>query len=83
MKKKKNITIEIKKYTKGFPSGSDGKEYACNARNLGLIPGLGRYSREGNGQSLQYSSLENSMDRGSWWAPVIHGVEKKTEQLTQ
>ena len=69
--------------TKGFPSGSDGKEYACNARNLGLIPGLGRYSREGNGQSLQYSSLENSMDRGSWWAPVIHGVEKKTEQLTQ
>ena len=47
---------------------SDGKEAACNAGNLGLIPGLGRSPGEGNGNPLQYSCLENSMDRGAWWA---------------
>ena len=46
----------------GFPGGSAGKESACNAGNLGLIPGLGRYPGEGNGYPLQYSGLENSMD---------------------
>ena len=46
----------------GFPSGSVGIESACNARDLGLIPGLGRCG-EGNGNPLQYSCLENSMDR--------------------
>ena len=51
-----------------FPGGSDGKESACNAGNLGLIPGSGRYPGEGNGNPLQYSCLENSMDRGAWWA---------------
>ena len=45
-------------------SGSDGKESACNARNLGLIPGLGRSPGEGNGNPLQYSCLENPTDRG-------------------
>ena len=48
----------------GFPGGSDGKESAaCNAEDLGSIPGLGRSPGEGNGYTLQYSGLENSMDR--------------------
>ena len=46
-------------------TGSDGKESACNAGDLGLIPGLGRSPEEGNGYPLQYSGLENSMDRGA------------------
>ena len=48
----------------GFPGGSDGKESACNAGDLGLVPGSGRSLGEGNGYLLQYSFLENSMDRG-------------------
>ena len=54
----------------GFPGASDSKESACNAANLGSIPGLGRYPGEGNGSSLQYSCLETSMDRGALWATV-------------
>ena len=50
----------------GFPVGSDGKESACNAGNLGLIPGSGRSLGGGNGNPLQYSCLENSMDREAW-----------------
>ena len=46
----------------GFPGGSDSKASVCNAGNLGLIPGLGRSPGEGNGNPLQYSCLENSMD---------------------
>ena len=57
----------------GFPDGSDHKESACNARELGLIPGLRRSTGEENGYPLQYSCLENSMDRGTWWA-TDHGV---------
>ena len=49
----------------GFPGGSDGKESACNAGAQGLIPWLGRSPGEGNGNPLQYSHLENSMDRGA------------------
>ena len=49
----------------GFPGGSDGKESAFNAGDLGSIPGLGRSPLEGNGNPLQYSCLENSMDRGA------------------
>ena len=48
-----------------FPGGSDGKAFACNAGDLGLIPGLGRSPGEGNGNPLQYSCLENSMDGGA------------------
>ena len=55
---------------KGFPCGSDGKESACNTGDLGSIPGLGRSPREGNGNLLQFSCLENPMDRGAWWATV-------------
>ena len=52
----------------GFPGGSAGKESACNAGDLGSIPGLGRPPGEGNGYSLQDSGLEKSMDR------IVHGV---------
>ena len=48
--------------TEGFPGGSAGKESACNAGDLGSIPGLGRPPGEGKGYPLQYSGLENSMD---------------------
>ena len=48
-----------------FPAGSDGKAFAYNAGDLGLIPGLGRAPGEGNGNPLQYSCLENPMDGGS------------------
>ena len=51
-------------------SGSDGKEPACNERDLSYISGSGRLLAEGNGNPLQYSCLENSMDRGTWWAAV-------------
>ena len=52
----------------GFPGGSSSKECACNARDWGLIPESGRSPGEGNGNPLQYSCLENSMDRGAWQA---------------
>ena len=55
--------------------GLDGKEFACNAGALGSIPGSGRAPREGNGNPLQYSCLENSMDRGALWT-TVHGVTK-------
>ena len=54
----------------GFPSGSAGKVSACNAGDLGLIPGLGRSPGEGNGYPLQYSGLENATDS------IVHGVTK-------
>ena len=52
----------------GFPHSSVGKESACNAGDLGWIPRLGRAPGEGNGTPLQYSCLENPMDRGAWRA---------------
>ena len=59
----------------GFPGGSAGKESACNAGDLGLIPRLGRPPGEENSYPLQYSGLENSMDRGSWQA-TVHEVNR-------
>ena len=56
-----------------FPGGSDSKEYACSVGDLSSIPGLGRFPGEGNGNPLQYSGLENSMDRGAWQA-IVHGI---------
>ena len=50
----------------GFPGGSEGKASACNAGDLSSIPGSGRSPGEGNGNPLQYSCLENPMDRGAW-----------------
>ena len=60
----------------GLPGGSVGKESACNARDLGSIPGLGRSPGEGNSYLLQYSGLENSMDRR------VHGVTESQTQLS-
>ena len=57
----------------GVPWGSAGKEPACSVGDLGPIPGLGRSPGEGKGSPLQYSCLENPMDRGAWWA-IVHGV---------
>ena len=60
-------------YFKGFPGGSDGKESACNAEDLGSIPWSRRFPGEGNSNPLQYSCLGNPMDRGAWQA-TVHGV---------
>ena len=61
----------------GFPGGSDGKESACNAGDLSLIP-QSRRSGEGNGNPLQYSCLDNPRDRGTWQA-TVHGVKKEVD----
>ena len=58
-----------------LPGGSDGKASACNVGDPGSVPGLGRFPGEGNGNPLQYSCLENSMDGEAWWA-TVHGVAK-------
>ena len=67
-----------------MPGGSDGKESACNLGYPRSIPGLGRSSEEGNGNPLEYSGLENSMNREAWQA-TVHGVTEKldtAERLT-
>ena len=61
---------------------SDSKETACSVVDPGSIPGSGRSPGEGNGYSFQYSCLENSMDRGAWWA-TIHGITKSQTQLNE
>ena len=64
-----------------FPGGSDGKVSACNAGDPDSIPGSGRSPGEGNGTPLQYSCLENPMDREAWWA-TVHGVAKSRTRLS-
>ena len=64
----------------GFSGGSEVK--ACNAGDLGSIPGLGRSPGEGNGTPLQYPCLENPMDGGAWWATAVHGVSKSRTRLS-
>ena len=64
----------------GFLGNSEGKESACNAGDPGLIPVLERSPGEGNGYPLQYSCLENSMDRGAWRA-TVHGVTNSQTQM--
>ena len=59
----------------GFPQWLSCKESACNAGDVGSIPGLGRSPGGGHGKPLHYSCLENPMDRGAWWA-IVHGVTK-------
>ena len=54
----------------GFPGGSEVNTSACNAEDLDSIPGSGRSPGEGNGNPLQYSCIENPMDREAWWATV-------------
>ena len=63
-----------------FPGGPDGKASVYNAGDLGSIPGLGRAPGEGNGNPLQYSSLENSMDGGTWQT-TVDGVAKSQTRL--
>ena len=64
----------------GFPPSSVDKESACNAGDPGLIPGLGRSLEEGNGNPLQYSCLENPVDRGAWQA-AVYGVARVGHDL--
>ena len=71
----------------GFPGGSEGEESVCSAGDPGSIPGAGRSPGEGNGNPLQYSCLENSMDREAWrvqasQSPGGHKESGKTEQLS-
>ena len=66
---------------KNTPGGSEVKVSACNVGDLSSIPGLGRSPGEGNGKTLQYSSPENPMDRGAWWA-TVHGVAKSWTWLS-
>ena len=61
---------------------SDGKEFACNVGDPGLVPGSGRSPGEGKGDPLQYSCPENPMEGGAWWA-TVHGVTKSQTQLSQ
>ena len=65
----------------GFPGGLEVKAPACNAGDPGSIPGSGRSPGEGNGNTLQYSWLENPMDGGAWWA-TAHGVAKSRTRLS-
>ena len=65
----------------GFPSGSVVKTPPANAEDVGSIPGSGRSPGEGNGTPLQYSCLENPMDRGAWQA-TVHGVAKSWTRLS-
>ena len=65
----------------GFSGGPDGKESAYNAGDLGSIPGWGRSPGEENGNPLYYSCLENSKDKGTWWA-TVHVVSKNQTQLS-
>ena len=69
-------------FTLGFPGGSDGKESACNAGDLDSIPELGRSPGVGNSNPLQYSCLENSMNRKAWWGPWSRKESDMTERLT-
>ena len=74
------INSEIERMV-SFPGGSVVKNLLANAEDVGLIHGLGRSPREGNGNPLQCSCLENPMDRGAWWA-TAHRVAKSQTQLS-
>ena len=76
-----NTSKRLVIFVTDFPAGSDSKASACHAGDLGSIPGLGRFPGEGNGNSLQHACLENSMDRGAWWA-TAHGVAKSRTRLS-
>ena len=65
----------------GFPGGSDHKQSACNAGDLGSIPGWGRSRAGGNGNPLQYSRLKNPMEERAWWA-TVHRVSKSETRMS-
>ena len=75
MSQKEKDKYHILMHILGFPHSSVSKESACNAGDPGSTPGLGIYPGEGNGNPLQYSCLENPMDRVAWQA-IIHGVPR-------
>ena len=75
-----SMDMSLNKLWECFPGGSEGKVSVYNAGDLG-IPGLGRSPGEGNGNPLQYSCLENPMDRGAWRA-TVHGVAKHWTRLS-
>ena len=66
----------------GLPGGSDCKESACNAGDPALIPRSERSLGEANGKPLQYSCLENTVDRETWWA-TVHGITKESDMTEQ
>ena len=76
-----NHTKKKKKLLYHIPNGSDNKESACSAGDPSSIPGSGSSTGEGNGHPLQYSCLENSMDRGDWQA-TVHGVTENQAPLS-
>ena len=69
-------------FSLGFPGGSEVKASACNAGDLGSTPGSGRSPGEGNGNPLQYSCLENPMDREAW-QPIVYGTAKSQMRLNE
>ena len=62
----------------GFPGGSDSEESACDVGDVGSILGLGRFPGKGKGYPLQYSGLENPIDRGAWKATVLGEAKSQT-----
>ena len=72
------VCIYVYIYFGGFCGGSDGKESACSAEDAGVISELGRSPGEGNGYPLQYSCMENSMDRGAWACKETDMIEQLT-----
>ena len=74
----KIVTLDTASTKECFPGGSDGKESACKAGDPGSIPGSGGSPGEGNGIPLQCAWLENSVNRGTWWA-TVHGVSKESD----
>ena len=80
----KVMSLNNKSITNKMPdnvSSADSKASACNTADLGSIPELGRFPEEGNGNPLQYSCLENPMDRGALW-DIVHGVTKSRTRLS-
>ena len=75
------VIIPFYRLKKGLPSWLDSKESLCSAGNPGLVPELGRSPGEGNGNRLQYSCLENPMDRGAWQA-TVHNIAKSRTRLS-
>ena len=76
-----NLPLELMGFAScRFPGGSDGRESTCNAGDLSSISGSRGSPGEGNGNPCQYSCLENSMDRGTWWA-TVSGVAKSQTGL--
>ena len=77
-----SILRAVRHIFRDFSGSSDYKESACNAGDRGLIPGSEKSSGKGNGNPLQYSCLENPLDRGPWWA-TVHEVTKSRTRLSE